>query len=108
MLPWWGWLLLWVVLVAASAALLAWRGWLVWGEVKALSREVGEAERTLTALEVQRDRLATAGEALDRELAVLRDPAEVGRERAATRQALSDQRHERARARRPAWARSVD
>ena len=32
MLPWWGWVLLWVVLLLGSAVFLGWRAWLVWGQ----------------------------------------------------------------------------
>ncbi|GEM_PF-6905228 len=42
MLPWWGWVLVWVVIVVGGAALIAWRGWRVWGKVKALGREIAE------------------------------------------------------------------
>ena len=57
MLPWWGWVLLWVVLLLASAAFLGWRAWLVWGRTKALGREVQRASALVAELESRADEL---------------------------------------------------
>ena len=56
-LPWWGWLLFWVVLVLASVAFLGWRAWLVWGRTKVLGREVGRASALVAELEARADEL---------------------------------------------------
>jgi hypothetical protein len=56
-LPWWGWLLFWVVLLLASAAFLGWRAWLVWGKTKVLGREVKRASELVAELESRADEL---------------------------------------------------
>ncbi len=108
MLPWWGWVLLWVVLLVGGAALVGWRAWRVWGKVTALGAEVADAERTAAALRSQVARVAVASAAVEEELAVFRDPDTVRRERLAVRETLREQRRTAARERRPGWARSVD
>ena len=58
MLPWWGWVILWTVLVAASTL---WLGVLVrdvWGRSKALGREVTRASELVAALEARVDELS--------------------------------------------------
>ena len=57
MLPWWGWVLFWVVLLAASAGFLGWRAWLVWGKTRVLGREVQRASELVAALESRADEL---------------------------------------------------
>lgn len=108
MLPWWGWLLVWVVLVLGGAALVAWRGWVVWGKVKALGRAAADAQRTAAALQAQVRRIEADSAAMSGELAVFRDPESVRRERVEVRDALRERRRARAKERRPGWARSVD
>jgi hypothetical protein len=56
-LPWWGWVLFWVVLLAASAAFLGWRAWLVWGKTRVLGREVQRASELVAELESRADEL---------------------------------------------------
>lgn len=60
MLPWWGWVLVWVVILVGGAALIAWLGWRVWGKVKALGREIADAERAADALQAQVDRIGAS------------------------------------------------
>ena len=60
MLPWWGWVLLWVVLLAGSVALLARRARQVWGSTKALGREVQRASALVAELETRADELREA------------------------------------------------
>lgn len=57
MLPWWGWVLLWAVLVVGSAAFLGWRAWLVWGRTKALGSEVQRASALVAELDTRADEL---------------------------------------------------
>lgn len=108
MLPWWGWLLLWVCLVLASAALLAWVGWRAWRSAKALSTELGRAERLLAALETERDRLAPGAGAEDVRLAVFENPASLAAEYVEERQARREAKRRRRAERLPGWARGVD
>jgi hypothetical protein len=107
-LPWWGWVLVWVVLIVGGAALVVWRGWRVWGRVKALGRDVAEAQRTAAALQSQVERIEENSAAPSGDLAVFRDPEAVRKERVEVRGALKKERLARAEARRPGWARSVD
>ena len=107
MLPWWGWLLLWLVLLVGGAVLVGLRVRSTWRSVKALGAEVGRATEVLTALETQADRLREATEAVDAAPAVTQDPrllrAEYRRrraEQAARRQAVRAERL-------PPWARHV-
>lgn len=108
MLPWWGWVLLWVVLLAGGAALVGWRAWRVWGRFKALGAEVADAERTAAALRSRVVRVEAASGAIEEQLAVFRDPESVRRERLEVRDSLRQKRRAAARERRPGWARSVD
>lgn len=57
MLPWWGWALLWVVLLVGSGAFLGRRAWLVWGRTKGLGREVQRASDLVAELESRADEL---------------------------------------------------
>ena len=102
MLPWWGWVLLWVVLLLGSAALLGWRAWLVWGKTKLLGREAQRASDLVAALESRADELRDVDPAL---IAVIqpthRMRAQYREQRAAARAA----RHVRRTDRLPPWAR---
>jgi hypothetical protein len=49
-MTWWGWLLLWAVLVAGSAAALFLLGRRLWRQTKALTRELRTASEQLSAL----------------------------------------------------------
>lgn len=107
-LPWWGWVLVWVVLVVGGAALLAWLGWGVWRKVKLLTKDLGEAERTVAALRAQKRRLEDAAGDAPPELAVFADATELRRRHAEQRADQREERRRRARERRPGWARGVD
>jgi hypothetical protein len=101
-LPWWGWLLLWVVLLLGSAAILGWRAWLVWGKTKGLGREVQRASELVAELESRADELRDVDPPL---IAVIqpthRMRAQYREQRAAARAA----RHVRRTDRLPPWAR---
>ena len=57
MLPWWGWVLLWLVLLLGSAAYLGLRARRVWGSTKGLGREVQRASELVAELEARADEL---------------------------------------------------
>jgi len=101
-LPWWGWVLLWVVLLLGSAGFLGWRAWLVWGKTKGLGREVQRASELVAELESRADELRDVDPAL---IAVIqpahRMRAQYRDQRAAARAA----RHVRRTDRLPPWAR---
>ena len=102
MLPWWGWVLLWVVLLLGSAAFLGWRAWLVWGRTKALGREVQRASDLVAELEARADELRDVEPDPS---AVIQPPhrmrAQYREQRASTKAA----RHVRRADRLPPWAR---
>ena len=79
MLPWWGWVAFWTLLVAGGAAWLGVLSWRVWGSTTALAAEVERAGALVDELEEHADRLR---EPEDPPLAVLREPREVRAERA--------------------------
>lgn len=60
MLPWWGWVLLVLVLLAATAVLLGLRLRWLWRRFRALLRELERSETTLSALEDRAEELASA------------------------------------------------
>ncbi len=64
MLPWWGWVLIWAVVLLGSAAFLGWRARLVWGRTRALAREVQRASRLVAELESRADQLRDVDQAL--------------------------------------------
>jgi hypothetical protein len=101
-LPWWGWLLFWLVLLAASAAFLARRGWKVWGSTRALGTEVSRAGALVAALEARADELREAeraGTAVSQPVHRVR--AEYREQRATSKAARQARRADRL----PPWAR---
>lgn len=102
MLPWWGWVLVWVVLVAGSAALLGWKCWRVWGKAKELMAEVGRASELVAELEARAEELS---EVLPPTVAVTQDPFRVREEYRAQREEAAALRAIRRAERLPAWAR---
>lgn len=102
MFPWWGWVLVWTVLLVGSAALLAHRGWRVWGSVKGLNREVHRASALIAELEARADELRDldpAPTAVTQPPRRMREQYQEGK--AATRAARSARRAEHL----PPWAR---
>lgn len=107
----WLWLLVCVVLVAASAGYLFLAVRSLWRKVRALAEEAQRAAETVEALEGESERLREARGAAGVEvtvLAIFEDPARLAREREATRRALAQRRRAARAARYPRWARSVD
>lgn len=107
MLPWWGWVLLWVVLVVGGLGVCALLARRVWGRARALLRELGDAERLVGALETRTDRIRAEVATTPVDLAIFSDPAQVGAARRATRRTVADERAVRREERLPGWARTV-
>jgi hypothetical protein len=102
-LPWWGWVLFWLVLVLGSGALLGWLGWRVWGRAKLLTAEIQRATDAVAALEArveELDRPATPGPS-----AVTQPPSRLREEYRLQRQDAAARRAGRRAARLPPWAR---
>ena len=102
MLPWWGWVLLWVVLLLGSAALLGWRAWLVWGKTKVLAREVQRASELVAALESRADELRDLDPTL---IAVIQPTHRMRAQYREQRASAKAARHVRRADRLPPWAR---
>lgn len=102
MLPWWGWVLLWVVLLVGAAALLGWRCWQVWGTVKQLMKEVERAGALVAALEARSEELS---EVRPPPSAVTQDPFRIREQYRVQREEAATLRAGRRAARLPPWAR---
>lgn len=107
MLPWWGWAILWAVLVLGGALLI----WVLfrrtWRAVRALNAELGRANALAVAIE--REAATPNAEAPPApRLAVFMAPSQVARERDAVRASLRKEKQERRQTRLPGWARPVD
>jgi hypothetical protein len=101
-LPWWGWVLLWVVLLVGSAAFLGWRAWLVWGKTKSLGTEVQRASTLVAELERRADELRDLDPA---PTAVTQPPHRMRAQYREQRAAAKAARHARRADRLPPWAR---
>ena len=102
MLPWWGWLLFWVVLLGASTVALGWRVRRVWGSTRALGAEVARAGELAAALEARADDLRTAERARTAvSQPVHRVRAEYREQRASSKASRQARRADRL----PPWAR---
>jgi hypothetical protein len=101
-LPWWGWVLLWGVLVVGGAAWVGLRSRSTWRSAKALSVEVSRTGELLAELEARADELR---EVLPEHSAVTQDPHGVRDEYRTVRAATRAERQARRAARRPPWAR---
>ena len=101
-LPWWGWLLLWAVLVVGGGAWVAVLGRRTWRSARALGEEVARAGALVAELEARLD------EARDLPMerpAVLQDPRMVREEHRRQRAESKAARRARRMDRRPPWAR---
>ena len=102
MLPWWGWVLFWVLLLLGSAAFLGWRAWLVWGKTKELGREVQRASDLVAELEGRADELRDLDPALIAAIQPThRMRAQYREQRASTKAVRRKRRADRL----PPWAR---
>ena len=102
MLPWWGWVLLWAVLLVGASAHLGWRARLVWGRATVLAREVQRASELVAELESRADELGD----LEPALVAVTQPthrmrAHYRTQRASTKAARRARRTDRL----PPWAR---
>lgn len=102
MLPWWGWLLFWAVLVVASAVWLGVLGRDVWRRAQALGAEVSRASVLVAALEARADELS---EVEPPPIAVTQPPHRVREEYRVQRERRLTQRRARRAERLPPWAR---
>ena len=102
MLPWWGWLLLWMVLLLGSAAFLGWRAWLVWGRTRSLGREVRRASDLVAGLGARADE---PREVDPPSVAVTQPPHRLRAQYRSVRASTKAARHSRRTDRLPPWAR---
>lgn len=102
MLPWWGWTLLWVVLVVGGAVLVGLRTRAAWRSLRALTAELGRAADMAAALENQAWRLRGEDHAVT---AAVQDPYRLREEYRARRAEQRAARSERRSSRMPPWAR---
>ena len=103
MLPWWGWLLLWVVLLVGGAVLVGFRVRTTWHSVRALSAELSRSGRLLAELETVTTRSAQRHPPVT---AVTQDPHRMWAQYRQGRRAARADRAERRARRRPPWARA--
>ncbi len=102
MLPWWGWVLLWLVLLLGSAAYLFLRARAVWRATTVLGREVARASELVAELERRADELRDLEPApVAVTQPVHRMRAQYREQRAATKAARRARRTDRL----PPWAR---
>ncbi len=102
MFPWWGWVLVWTVLLVGSAVLLGLRGLRVWGSVKGVSREAARASALVAELEARADELRTVEPAPP---AVTQSPLRMREEYRAGKAATRAARRARRAEHLPPWAR---
>ncbi|QIM20863.1 hypothetical protein G7075_06485 [Phycicoccus sp. HDW14] len=102
MLPWWGWVLLWAVILVGGGVLVGLRARRTWRSAKALTAELGRAGELVSALEAAaHERRADE----DPVTAVTQDPHRLREEHRARRAAQSADRAVRRAERMPPWAR---
>lgn len=102
MLPWWGWVLLWVVLVVASGLWLFVLSRRVWRKAKVLTGELSRASALVAELEARVDDLR---EVDPPPTAVTQDPVRLREEYRRQRADQAAVRRARRAARLPRWAR---
>ncbi|GGL24010.1 hypothetical protein H9L10_05935 [Phycicoccus endophyticus] len=104
MLPWWGWLALWVLLLLGAGLLVGLQARRAWRSGRALTAELGRAGRLVEELEaataVRRD-LPPPGTAVTRRPDILRE------ELRAQRAAAASEREARRAERMPPWSQHV-
>ncbi len=104
MLPWWGWLLLWAVLVLGGALWVGIRVRAAWRSAAALGTELARAERLVAELEGRPEGEPVTAAGL---VAATRDPRDVRAEYREQRVTAQATRRARREAARPPWARHV-
>jgi len=101
-LPWWGWVIVWVVLLLGAAGVLGWLSWRVWGKARLLMAELERASAALAELEA---RVGEFDDTVPPPTAVTQDPSRLREEHRAQRDAASAERAKRRAERLPPWAR---
>ncbi len=101
-LPWWGWLLLWAVLVVGGAVWVAARSRATWRSAKALTAEVERAAEAVAELELRTDELR---DLVPEHTAAAQERHRVLEEYRVLRSAQAEERRARRAARLPPWAR---
>jgi hypothetical protein len=101
-LPWWGWVLLWAVLVVGGSLWVAARARTTWRSAKALTAEVERAADLVSELEVRTSELR---DLVPEHTAATQEPHRAVAQYRATRAAQAAERQARRAARRPPWAR---
>ena len=104
MLPWWGWVVLWVLLLVGSAVWLGALSRRVWVSATALATEAERAGALVAELEDRTERHRRP-EPEHRPPDAVRDPREVRAERRALRARHREARRARRGERLPPWAR---
>jgi hypothetical protein len=100
--PWWGWVVAWTVLLVGSVAFLAFRARRVWGSTRALGREVQRASELVAELEARADELRDVDPS---PTAVTQPPHRLRAEYREQRASTKADRHARRTDRLPPWAR---
>lgn len=103
----WWWVMIWVVLLLASAVYVGVRVWGLWGQTRELGSELAVAQERLDEVQGQLDLLGERIGSAD-ELAVFADPAAARRERDRAKAEGRLARQQRRAVSRPAWAKHVD
>lgn len=102
MLPWWGWVLLWAVVLVGGGALVGLRARATWRNARALTAELGRAGELVSALEAAaHERRADGGPVT----AVTQDPHRLREEHREWRAMQAAERAARRAERMPPWAR---
>ena len=102
MLPWWGWVMVWLLLLVGGAAWVGVLSRRVWGKTKVLAAEVQRAGALVAELEARAGELRELDDPFP---AVLRDPRDVRAEGRALRREQRAARRQRRTERLPPWAR---
>jgi len=107
------WVLVWVVLLLGATGYLWTKLRVAWRASRDLGAELLLTEQRLADVRGQVERLREDTDVVQElagfaELAVFADASVLGRERAATRRTLGEQRRARRAGNLPAWARRVD
>ncbi len=102
-----GWVLVWVVLLLGATGYLWTKLRVAWRTSRDLGAELLLTGQRLADVRGQVERQREETDVVQ-ELAVFADASVLGRERAATRRTLGEQRRARRAGNLPAWARRVD
>ncbi|MBM6399641.1 hypothetical protein [Phycicoccus sonneratiae] len=102
MLPWWGWVLLWAVVLVGGGLLVGLRALRTWRSAKALTAELGRAGELVAALEEAAHRAHDPDAPLT---AVTQDPHRLREEHRRETAARAADRAARRAERMPPWAR---